>query len=828
MKKYTKIAKLCSQCMIATAALFTGQNLMGEASDLYGPDGELWTDISRIPDFSYAGYRQGEYDIPSIPVVADVKADFGAVGDGVTDDTQAFLNAISATNNGAIFIPAGTYVINDFLRISKPNLVLRGAGVGTTVLHFPTSCQELEPRDDPFYTGYWYHGRGGFIWVEGDYQHVDLANITADTPRGDYFLTVDSTAGLQVGQTVEIKQIDDAADTLAVHLYCGDAGDVNEKEIQPWQMVRIKSISGTTVEIDRPLHFDVKLGWDPKIRSFDPTVSEVGIEDLTITTGRVEYAGHFYEEWNGIYFMNIADSWVRNVDVINADEAYLIKGRFCTLDSVSYSENTGTADPLLHLGHNGIFFDFPGSDNLCINFNVGTKYRHSISVRETAGNVFSNGTGNQIDFDMASHVNYSNLFTEIFTKRSNKVWEGSGRNGTGNDAGAWSTFWNIKSNKNVTSYPPERWADKINIVGITTTLPSVKDLNGFWFEAIDPDLLEPQNLYQHQLGKRLTSLPQGIPVPGIIEVEDFDQGVNLVGSTQGDIVTYNDTTPGNSGNAYRLDEDVDIRPLSTGSGYAVGWTVAGEWLEFTVEVAETGIYSGSVEVASGQSSNKSFSIWGPDPNNPGSLIDLTGPVAFSTGGAGWDVWQSVGTPPISLDAGVQTLRYVMNTSSFDTDFIQLSLTSSVTEILFDDFETGFGNWIDGGKDCLYEVSGNFVNGTAGVINLQDNTNSSTLTTPDLALSAYSEVIVEFDYQVTNFNNVEDFWLQISTDAGATYETVKTYTRNVEFTNGTVYNDETVVITPTSGLTDQTRIRFRCDASNNSDDLYLDDIRISAQ
>lgn len=38
--------------------------------------------------------------------------DFGAVGDGVTDDTAAFNNAWTASNPQAVYVPAGTYEIS--------------------------------------------------------------------------------------------------------------------------------------------------------------------------------------------------------------------------------------------------------------------------------------------------------------------------------------------------------------------------------------------------------------------------------------------------------------------------------------------------------------------------------------------------------------------------------------------------------------------------------------------------------------------------------------------------------------------------------------------
>lgn len=55
-------------------------------SRLWGKAGEAWTPQSRLPDFSFAGYRRGEKQIPRRAVDVSVK-DFGAKGDGQTDDT---------------------------------------------------------------------------------------------------------------------------------------------------------------------------------------------------------------------------------------------------------------------------------------------------------------------------------------------------------------------------------------------------------------------------------------------------------------------------------------------------------------------------------------------------------------------------------------------------------------------------------------------------------------------------------------------------------------------------------------------------------------------
>src|SRR5258707_15862209 len=81
----------------------------------------------------------------------------------------------------------------------------------------------------------------------------------------------------------------------------------------------------------------------------------------------------------------------------------------------------------------------------------------------------------------------------------------------------------------------------------------------------------------------------GTPVslPGVVQAENFDTGP--------DGVSYHDSTPGNSGGLYRS-TDIDLEPAS-GGGYDIGWTAAGEWVDYSVNVGTAGSYTGEFRTA---------------------------------------------------------------------------------------------------------------------------------------------------------------------------------------------------------------------------------------
>lgn len=75
---------------------------------------------------------------PVAPVILDAKRDFGAAGDGRTDDTDAIRRAIDAARehgaNAMAYLPKGNYVVSETLRMEGADYTVGGAGYHTRLL----------------------------------------------------------------------------------------------------------------------------------------------------------------------------------------------------------------------------------------------------------------------------------------------------------------------------------------------------------------------------------------------------------------------------------------------------------------------------------------------------------------------------------------------------------------------------------------------------------------------------------------------------------------------------------------------------------------------
>ena len=144
-------------------------------------------------------------------------------------------------------------------------------------------------------------------------------------------------------------------------------------------------------------------------------------------------------------------------------------------------------------------------------------------------------------------------------------------------------------------------------------------------------------------------------IPGTIQAEDYDLGAEGA--------AYHDTTAGNFMGGYRSN-DVDIEGCGdTGGGFNVGFLAAGEWLEYTVNITNTGDHTFKVRLASGASGGTfNFSL-------NGNFITGNKTVA-ATGG--WQTYTTITVPSVYMAAGNnQILRFNMPTDGMNINKIDV-------------------------------------------------------------------------------------------------------------------------------------------------------------
>ncbi|MEZ0264662.1 MAG: hypothetical protein ACAI43_08045, partial [Phycisphaerae bacterium] len=339
-----------------------------------------------------------------------------------------------------------------------------------------------------------------------DYATKDLATVTAPAKRGQRTLAVSRTDGLKVGQTIEIQQTDEPTNTLAGHLYAGQADDTSKLlgRSRASLTTRLTAIDpvAKTITFDRALRFDVELRWKPRLLTFAPTVTGVGIESLRFEFPRKPYMGHFTERGhNAISLTQVADCWVRDVTIDDCDSGIFARGRYCTLENVTIRSGRTPDRSLNCTGHHGIEFD--DDDNLLTRFRFDAKFIHDLTVARCAGNVASTGSGVDLSLDHHKYAPYANLFTDIDAGAGTRLWMCGGGANLGRHCAADGTFWNIRAARPQT-WPPKNFGpDRMNFVGVFSKQAAELDPTGKWFEPIPPKALTPKNLHAAQLEARL-------------------------------------------------------------------------------------------------------------------------------------------------------------------------------------------------------------------------------------------------------------------------------------------------------------------------------------
>ena len=197
------------------------------------------------------------------------------------------------------------------------------------------------------------------------------------------------------------------------------------------------------------------------------------------------------------------------------------------------------------------------------------------------------------------------------------------------------------------------WENKDKAVP-STTLESSKE-----YSVSDGKITVPVNIKNTKYGYRVYVTPiipqepykgTAAAIPGKVEVENYDVG--------GSGKAYLDKDDENKGGEYREDA-VDI--VKAGTGYAIGYTQEGEWLEYTVDVAAAGEYAVVANYAT-SSENAGIKLYVDD-------IAVTDAVVFPQG-ADWETYSTFDAGKVNLSAGKHVLKLEIVGNYVNIDWLE--------------------------------------------------------------------------------------------------------------------------------------------------------------
>jgi hypothetical protein len=407
----------------------------------------------------------------------------GLHANGTTDDSggiQACINAAAA--NTAVFLPAGTYLVNATVRL-KSNVVLRGAKASAGPPFLPAadaSATTIVLGANGQLTTQDFSNDGGGLEPGTTYGKKTAGYALGGAPKkGDTSVTFTSGA-LTAGQWISIFADDDptlvnATGEDGLCQWCADNTGFNLMQ----QIVQVTAVSGTTATLSRPLYYT--LYTHPSYRKYTFGTQKAGYENFRVNAASDIGANQI------ILMQGCLECWVKGVETYNtgndSGSAHI---------ELDYSYGNEIRDNYVHDGRSsasganyGIYFQFVNSDHKVEN-NVMRHNRHAIVYQ-------GGGSGTAILFNYLDDM-YTDDLTYLGSARTShgahpymNLWEGNiASHVTADDFwGSSSHFvffrnwmWGDETGTGVPSFPPEEGYDAVDLYPMQTYYSFVGNVLG--------------------------------------------------------------------------------------------------------------------------------------------------------------------------------------------------------------------------------------------------------------------------------------------------------------------------------------------------------------
>lgn len=450
-----------------------------------------------LPDFSYAGYKRSETPIPFIKEVITLSPEKGK-------DYINIQNAINELSNmplvngfrGAILLKAGTYKINNTLKIRVSGIVLRGEGQGyngTVIIDTRAGSKEISALVAKRKTT-------TSLIIQGssqvDYDYSRAALIKTDIVKvAATSFEINKNPGFSIGDTISIIKTtnDNWVDELSMRQF---GWTTDQYQIGHTRV--ISNIQGNTVYLNIPMDDQIKAteggGKIVKV-SFPKRISNSGVENLRMESSYSSDEDELHI-WSAIHLIGVQDCWVRNVTSMYY--AYSTVGLYGNSDFNTIQDCAMLEPKSLPVGDRRYAFHIISGTGNLFQRCFSDKGRHDFvtAARVSGPNVFLDGYAATSIHEIGPHHRwatgtlYDNIYGGVIAAR-NREGGGSGHGWSG----AFNMFWNCRAN---ISFKIENPPGAVNwLVG------GVGAIAGDSYTASLGHPVEPRSLFIEQLTRRI-------------------------------------------------------------------------------------------------------------------------------------------------------------------------------------------------------------------------------------------------------------------------------------------------------------------------------------
>ncbi len=283
--------------------------------------------------------------------------EFGAIGDGLTNDQPAIMDAIENLDGrlGYIFFPEGNYLVNAPVTLPD-SCILKGDGSKFSTLTFDLN------------------GMASNCISISKSQTNEFTEIFSGLNKGSNLISVSDITSFNIGDYIEIRQKNGSWDIVPISW-----GDYSVG-----QVTRVVSIVNNKLLIESPLRIDYSIDLDPEVRTITP-VSNSGIQCLKIKRLDEPVSGG----GANIFTSNAANCFIRGVESDSSVGAHIsINSSINILVDGNYFHHGFTYDGTGMRGY-GVALSHHTSECLITN-NIFRYLRHAMMIKTGSnGNIFS-------------------------------------------------------------------------------------------------------------------------------------------------------------------------------------------------------------------------------------------------------------------------------------------------------------------------------------------------------------------------------------------------------------------------------------------------------